>query len=197
MNNETSTTETSTTEDEVLLADFFNEVENRIPSNSTKAFSREFWILCATRDIPPTDRELFAESIITGKKCTYSAPDTPEKYDDLSNNIFFKLTIDGIKTAAAEKKRINILRADLINSINSDSVKDCLRRRLKTLLLTLATSDSPFTINKINNLIDEFPRLGFEEYIVKDYVKLMIEQDPLLDPNINDDAREIIKYINN
>lgn len=178
------------TNDTELITEFLNEVENRIPSVSTYTLNVEFWTFCAAQNIPPNYREIIAESLITGKQAKLP-PNIVPKYHNLLNTPFFSSNIENIRMAAAEKERIDILRKS-INQVDAEAVKKKFLGRLKELLLELA-SLSPFTVMKINNVLDEWIRLGFSKVEIQTYAWASISEDWLA--NNDPEIRVMIKNI--
>ena len=185
---------TLTTASESLLTEFFNEVENRIPTNSTLVLKKEFCIFCSVHNIPPADRDKLAESLIYGKNANFSKV-VEDRISEMLDLQSVKLNIDSIKTAADEKKRIDLLRERIKSEIDIADIRTCLLNRLKGNIEILTTSNSPFTINRVNNLLDDTTRLGFERWITTNVVHEKIINDPLLNPEINEQAKEILNYI--
>ena len=188
------TEKTLTTANEALLAEFFNEVENRISANSTLILRKEFCIYCSVHNIPSADRDKLAESLIYNKNANFSKK-VEDKISEMLDLQSVQLNIDSIKTAVKEKEIIDKLREQVKSETDVADIRICLLNRLKENIDILATSNSPFILNKIQNLIDETTRLDFERWVATNVVHEKIVNDPLLNPDINEQAREILKYI--
>lgn len=180
---------------ELLLIEFFSEVENRIPSEATKVFNKAFCILCRAHKIPNSDRDILAQSLFSDKPLTVSSAEVKERILALEDNVFYKLNVAHIKTAAAEKRIIDGLRERLFANFKPKLLSSFILKRLEILLELLPTSNDPYTINGIYNLIDEAPRLGIKQSIIIDYVQKQINSDPLLNPKINSQAKTLLRYL--
>lgn len=180
---------------ELLLIEFFSEVENRIPSEATKVFNKAFCILCRAHKIPNADRDILAQSLFSDKPLTVSSTEVRERILILEDNLFYKLNVANIKMAATEKKIIDELRERLRSNFIPEAFDTFILKRLKMLIELLPTSNDPLTINSIYNLIDEAPRLGLNKNKILTQVKMQIKLDPLLDPKINSEAKTLLKYL--